>query len=103
MVYCFLIFGYHQEGRIDEARSLNDRLQLLHKSLFLESNPIPVNKAMSLMGMSGKIQIPHFSSSSFLISHSNEITDGGIRPPLTELSQDHLSALQDALVTNGCL
>jgi Dihydrodipicolinate synthase/N-acetylneuraminate lyase len=36
--------------RMDEARELNLRLVPLFKSCFIESNPIPVKAALSLMG-----------------------------------------------------
>ncbi len=39
------------DGRADEARAIDDRLQPLHKVLFAESNPIPVKWALAKMGL----------------------------------------------------
>ncbi|MBD3278522.1 MAG: 4-hydroxy-tetrahydrodipicolinate synthase [Candidatus Aegiribacteria sp.] len=39
------------EGRLEEARTLQQRLYPLMKALFLETNPIPVKKALSLLGL----------------------------------------------------
>ncbi len=38
------------EGRVEHARSIHYRLQPLHRAMFLETNPIPVKTALSLMG-----------------------------------------------------
>lgn len=38
------------EGKCDEARALHRELMPLHTDLFLETNPIPVKTALSLMG-----------------------------------------------------
>ena len=47
------------EGRHDEAKALDDRLQGLNKLLFAESNPIPVKWAVSQMGLIGPgIRLP---------------------------------------------
>ena len=43
-----------KEGKMVEANKINDKLMLLHKRLFLESNPIPVKRALQLMGKIGK-------------------------------------------------
>jgi len=64
-----------KEGRLQEAGEINDRLMLLHKRLFLESNPIPVKKALEIMGKIGS----------------------GIRPPLAPLSEDLVPSLTEAL------
>ena len=62
-------------GTKSEAESINETLMPLHKRLFLESNPIPVKKAMLLMGKIGP----------------------GIRPPLCTMDDVHLVALKEAL------
>eukprot|EP01039_Chlorochromonas_danica_P004372 gene4372-4793_t len=62
-------------GQKEAAEKINKLLMPLHKRLFLESNPIPTKKALNLMGKIG----------------------AGIRPPLCELSADHLAALKEAL------
>ena len=38
------------EGRIDEARKLHFKLEPLNKGMFIETNPISVKTALSLMG-----------------------------------------------------
>ncbi|MBI1912069.1 MAG: 4-hydroxy-tetrahydrodipicolinate synthase [Deltaproteobacteria bacterium] len=39
------------EGKTEEAKGLHFRLQSLHRSMFIETNPIPVKTALALMGM----------------------------------------------------
>lgn len=70
-----------KEGRVDEANALNDSLMPLHKRLFLESNPIPVKKALQIMGKIGP----------------------GIRPPLANLDPVHIPSIQEALIVGGCI
>ena len=62
-----------------EARRLDTQLQVLHKAMFLESNPIPVKWAMSRIGMIGP----------------------GIRLPLTPLAQQFHSQVETALKAVG--
>ena len=38
-------------GELEQARAIQDRLYPVIKALFLETNPIPVKKALSIMGM----------------------------------------------------
>lgn len=40
-----------RQGRISEARIINNRLQHLHRDLFVEANPIPVKWAMAELGL----------------------------------------------------
>jgi 4-hydroxy-tetrahydrodipicolinate synthase len=65
-------------GDADKAHQLDQRLQAIHRDIFIESNPIPVKWALSQMGLMG----------------------GMIRMPLTSLSVACqpivLKALQDA-------
>lgn len=61
------------------AAKVNEQLGSLHKSLFLESNPIPVKWALSEMGMIGT----------------------GIRLPLTNLAAEHHAPLLAALKEAG--
>jgi 4-hydroxy-tetrahydrodipicolinate synthase len=68
-------------GNAEEARAINDRLVALHTNLFIESNPIPVKWALKKMG---KIS-------------------GGIRLPLTELSESCHKAVTEALLEAGVL
>ncbi len=48
-----------RQGRISEARIINNRLQHLHRDLFVEANPIPVKWAMAELGLIEKgIRLP---------------------------------------------
>ena len=69
------------EGRLDEARKINEKLDPLHKNLFLEANPIPVKWALYEMGL-----IPE-----------------GIRLPLTVLSEQYHEPVRQALKYAGVL
>ncbi len=40
-----------REGRLEEARALHYKLQPLNRAMFVETNPIPVKTALSMMGM----------------------------------------------------
>ena len=68
-----------REGRIDEARALDDTLQPLNEALFVESNPIPVKWALNQMGLIP----PH------------------LRLPMTEYSEQHHELMRAALATAG--
>jgi 4-hydroxy-tetrahydrodipicolinate synthase len=70
-----------REGKETEARAINERLMGLHKNLFLEANPIPVKWALKEMGL----------------------IQGGIRLPLTPLSEKHHDAVRQALRTAGVI
>lgn len=53
MVYNFL------EGKVEESRKLQLGMVNLIKSLFIETNPIPVKTAMNLIGMeAGELRLP---------------------------------------------
>ena len=62
------------------AGAENRPLEELHRTLFLESNPIPVKWAVAAMGF----------------------MESGIRLPLTRLSKTHHAAVREALQTAGC-
>jgi 4-hydroxy-tetrahydrodipicolinate synthase len=64
-----------------KASAINDKLILLHKNLFVESNPIPVKWALYEMGL-----IP-----------------SGIRLPLTVLAEQHHDTIRQALKHAGVL
>lgn len=68
-------------GDRETATAINAPLQRLHKSLFVESNPIPVKWALSEMG---------------LIST-------GIRLPMTQLSAEHHETVRQALRHAGII
>lgn len=61
------------------ARAANDRLQALHRDLFVEGNPIPVKWVLEQMGKIGP----------------------GIRLPLTPLSSNHHNRLREAMRAAG--
>ena len=65
----------------EEAEEINAELELLHSRLFMESNPIPVKKAVNMMGKCGP----------------------AIRQPLAELDISMEGALNEALVKGKCL
>jgi 4-hydroxy-tetrahydrodipicolinate synthase len=44
---CRLFFS----GKLEDARSVHYKLQTLNRALFVETNPIPVKTALSMMGM----------------------------------------------------
>ena len=64
------------DDNIVRARQINNDLALLHQSLFVEANPIPVKWALTVMG-----KIP-----------------AGIRLPMTVLSDRYHQPVRDALV-----
>jgi 4-hydroxy-tetrahydrodipicolinate synthase len=64
-----------------EARAINQRLDALHRDLFVQSNPIPVKWAAVAMGLCGP----------------------GIRLPLTALSEQHHARVRAALEQAGAL
>ena len=64
-----------KEGNYDLAEKINNKLMPIHKNLFIESNPIPVKRALNIIG---KI-------------------DSGIRPPLTHLNQKHYIKLKNII------
>nr|WP_010130977.1 4-hydroxy-tetrahydrodipicolinate synthase [Microbulbifer agarilyticus] len=68
-------------GDTDTARAINQRIEQLHKTLFVESNPIPVKWALKEMGR----------------------IDSGIRLPMTELSSEYHAVVRDALRSAGVL
>lgn len=68
-------------GDEKQARAIDERLMALHKNLFLEANPIPVKWALKEMGM----------------------IQGGIRLPLTPLSERHHETIRAALRAAGVL
>ena len=67
------------EGRHDDARRIDARLQPLHRALFVEPNPIPVKYAVGRMGLAG----PH------------------LRLPMTSLRADNQAAVLSALAEAG--
>jgi 4-hydroxy-tetrahydrodipicolinate synthase len=66
-------------GRRSEAERIDATLQGLHRTLFLESNPIPVKWAVQQMGLIGP----------------------GIRLPLTPFSDQYHAAVRAAMASAG--
>ncbi len=64
-----------REGKRAQAELLNQSLDGLHTSLFVEANPIPVKWAVQQMGLIG----------------------GGIRLPLTALASENTQCVSDAM------
>ncbi|NLZ47847.1 MAG: 4-hydroxy-tetrahydrodipicolinate synthase [Clostridiales bacterium] len=53
-----LVFSF-LEGKVNEARKLQLRMNSLINSLFIEVNPIPIKTAMNLIGMdAGELRLP---------------------------------------------
>lgn len=69
------------EGNVEKSRELQIKyLELIH-ALFSEVNPIPVKKALELMGFCG----------------------GHLRRPLSELEPEHTERLKKAMIETGIL
>ena len=66
-------------GNVVEARALNDKLMGLHRDLFCEANPIPVKWAVQQLGRIA----------------------GGIRLPLTPLSNEFQNKVREAMQQAG--
>ena len=67
------------DGKVKESSELQIRLLPLIHELFSEVNPIPVKKAMNLMGYEA----------------------GPLRLPLTEMEADHAALLAEAMKNAG--
>ncbi|NOZ25834.1 MAG: 4-hydroxy-tetrahydrodipicolinate synthase [Nitrospirae bacterium] len=49
----------YEEGLYDDARRLHFRLEPLNSAMFIETNPIPVKTALSMMGrITGELRLP---------------------------------------------
>lgn len=67
------------EGQAEAAREINKRLLPLHDAMFVESNPIPVKWAVEQLGL----------------------IKGGIRLPLTRLSEQYHQQVKSAMQNAG--
>ena len=67
---------YAINGETEKAKTINNKLDILHDNLFIESNPIPVKWALHRMGFIKK----------------------GIRLPLTWLDKKLEKILEDSLI-----
>ncbi|KXS43647.1 MAG: dihydrodipicolinate synthase [Methanolobus sp. T82-4] len=70
-----------KKGDLETARKLHFKMAPLMRALFSETNPIPVKRAMELMGL----------------------VNGNLRLPLAPLSEENDKVLQDALRGLGCI
>ncbi len=68
-------------GRYEEARKLHERLYYLSKAMFIETNPIPVKTALSMLGYDM----------------------GPLRPPLCPMREENREKLKKALKDFGLL
>lgn len=75
------IVAKYLEGDVKESLALQMKYFSLIKDLFFEVNPIPIKKAMNLMGMNV----------------------GGLRLPLTEMSEGATKVLEDEMKKLGIL
>jgi 4-hydroxy-tetrahydrodipicolinate synthase len=75
------VIDLFNKGQIKKAQDLHKKLFLLSKSMFLETNPIPVKKAMEIMGLC-----------------SSEV-----RLPLCEMDEENVKKLRTALGNYGLL
>ncbi|TCK08843.1 4-hydroxy-tetrahydrodipicolinate synthase [Marinobacterium mangrovicola] len=69
------------DGKVEEARALQQKLMPLHTKLFVEANPIPVKWAMHEMGL----------------------IENGIRLPLTILAEQYHEEVRNALRECGVI
>ncbi len=69
------------EGRWDDARAMHLKMLDLHNAMFIESNPVPVKTALSLMGRCGET----------------------IRQPLVDLQPANLERLKSVMATYGLI
>lgn len=70
------IYQLAAAGNFEQANALNDELESLHNNLFIESNPIPVKWASLRLGL---------------------ISEGKLRLPMTELTENSQSVVEKAL------
>ncbi len=69
------MYNAFKAGNLEKAREMHYKLLPLFSALFIDTNPIPVKKAMELMGMPA----------------------GKPRPPLVELSEEKTEKLKEVL------
>ncbi len=63
-------------GKLDPARALQARLYPVIKAMFLETNPIPVKKALSMMGMiSDELRLPLVSMTEELVPELKRVLE----------------------------
>lgn len=75
------MYSAFKEGNLDKAREIHHKLTPLFEVLFIDTNPVPVKKALELMGLPA----------------------GKPRLPLVELSQDKTERLKDVMMSLGLI
>jgi len=73
------LYNHFSNGNLEKARQLHYKLQPLNEALFIETNPIPIKAALSIMD---KIKYEY-------------------RLPLTEMTDSHFEDLKEALSDYG--
>lgn len=73
------LYELASQGMVEEARGIDVKLQSLHRTLFLEANPIPVKWAMSELGFGTE----------------------ALRLPLTPLAEAFRPEVREAMQENG--
>lgn len=73
------MIALYQQGKHKEARALHYKMLPLVKAMFVETNPIPIKKAMEFLGM----------------------CSGELRLPLCDMSTDNLAKLKTAVQEYG--
>ena len=80
MVYAYL------QGNPKEALRYHQKMSVLNKTLFLETNPIPVKTAVNMLSRSPEYGLPY---------------SGELRLPMTSLSAEHEKTLSEVLLAYG--
>jgi len=80
MVHDFL------EGRVEDARAIHHKMTPLVKSLFIETNPIPVKTAVNILSANPEYGLPHC---------------GGFRLPMTDMSPQNREIIERELRAFG--
>ncbi len=75
------LYSAYKDGNLNKAKEIHYKLLPLYSALFIDTNPIPVKKALELMGMPA----------------------GKPRPPLVELSKDKTEKLKEVLKSLGLI
>jgi len=75
------VINAFNKGDLKKAQEINLKLMPLVRSLFIETNPIPVKKACELMGL----------------------CDGTLRLPMCDMEESNLAKLKQALKTYGLI
>lgn len=66
-----------QEGRWDDARKMHLKLLEIHNTMFIESNPVPVKTAASLMGKCGAtVRLPLVDMQSHTLEKLKSVMQG---------------------------